>query len=110
MEGVMRAARCLDIRLPPVQVSLNQLFDTFGFGCLVSYMAGKLGILDPEESFGILQIPWATIYLFQTSHTMPAFLRASVKSRPHPSSRLPSHFTAYNKESDTENRYKISLK
>lgn len=36
VEEVMRAASGLDVRLPPVQVSLKQLFDTIGFGCLLS--------------------------------------------------------------------------
>lgn len=70
----MRVARGLD-----VQASFSQLFDTIGFRCLISYMAGKLGIWDPEESFDVLQISWATIHLLQTLCTMPAFLRASVK-------------------------------
>ena len=60
-----------------------------------------ISIWDPKDSVGVLQTLWASIYLVQTSCTMPAFLRASVKSRPHLSSRLSSDFTAHTKELDT---------
>lgn len=69
--------------------------------CLISSVTGRLDILDPKESFGVLQILWASIRVVQTSHTMPAFLRVSGKSRPHSSSSLLSDFTAHTKESDS---------
>lgn len=68
---------------------------------LISSVTGRLDSLDPKESFGVLQILWASIRLVQTSHTMPAFLRVSGKSRPYASSSLLSDFTSHTKESDS---------
>lgn len=65
--------------------------------CLVSSVAGRLDILDPKESLGVLWILWVFVDLVQTSYTMPALLEVSVKSWSHPSTRLLSDFTAHTK-------------
>lgn len=63
-----------------MQVSRNQLFGDHGYWN-VSHLRGRLDILHPKESLGILRIPWVFVDLVQTSsYTMPAFLEASVKS------------------------------
>lgn len=56
--------------------------------CLVSSVAGRLDILDPKESLGVLKILCVFVDLVQTSYTIPAFLEASVESRFPPATSL----------------------
>ena len=96
------AAEGLAGRLPPGQVPLNQLLEDHQYWKVsdVHGWEAHSSILDPEECW-CFPNHWVSVYIVQTSWTMPVFLKASVKSQPQATSWLSSDFRAYTKESDT---------
>lgn len=75
--------------------------------CLVSSVAGRLDILDPKESLGVLKILCVFVDLVQTSYTIPAFLEASVESRFPPATSLFLISQPIQRITHTKNRHKI---